>query len=206
MMETNAASSRSRPDGSTWTACCDGPRACRRWGVTSPSLGEGRVENLVVLFCSTAGLTQNTSKGAVYQSLGLKRRTVVNCATRDSLPPPLSPAGSSGLPKSTSSCPFVEPVKGCKHSSPCFKSSHAGLSQVSSRVPVFLPHGKDQVSVYAVHPDPAPCRHRPGHHRPRAGSLYSTSLPLRGYVGGPVGPAGMVSRSLVKLALPSPPL
>ncbi len=40
---------------------------------------------------------------------------------------------------------------------------------------------------------PASNRHRPGHHRPRAGSLFCTSLPLHGYVGGPVGPAGTVS-------------
>ncbi len=65
------------------------------------------MENLVVvvLFCSAVGLaasgTQNISKGAVSQSLGLKRRTVVNCASRDRFPPPLSLAGNSGLPKST---------------------------------------------------------------------------------------------------------
>ncbi len=46
-----------------------------------------------------------------------------------------------------------------------------------------------------------PAAHKPGRHRPRAGSLCSTSLPLRGYIRGPIGPAG----SLVKLALPSPP-
>ncbi len=45
--------------------------------------------------------------------------------------------------------------------------------------------------TYTAHPDPAPCLHRP-----RAGSLWSTSLPHRGYVGGPVGPAGTVSLSL----------
>ncbi len=51
-----------------------------------------------MLFCF---VTQNIIKGAVSQSLGLKRRTVVNRASRDRFPPPLSPAGSSGLPKST---------------------------------------------------------------------------------------------------------
>ncbi len=44
---------------------------------------------------------------------------------------------------------------------------------------------------------PRPCHHRPGRHRPRAGSLCSTTLPHRGYVGGPVSSAGTVSRSLV---------
>ncbi len=50
--------------------------------------------------CLAASGTQDISKGAVSQSLGLKRRTVVNCESRDRFPPPLSPAGSSGLPKS----------------------------------------------------------------------------------------------------------
>ncbi len=49
---------------------------------------------------------------------------------------------------------------------------------------------------YTTHPDPAPRHHRPGLHRPRAGSLCSTSLPHHGYVGGSVGAAGTVSRSL----------
>ncbi len=46
-------------------------------------------------------------------------------------------------------------------------------------------------------PRPRSCRHRPGRHSPRAGSLCSTTLPHRGYVCGPVGSAGTVSRSLV---------
>ncbi len=64
---------------------------------------------------------------------------------------------------------------------------------------MFLPHEEESGDCYAAHPDLAPCRHRP-----RAGSLCSTSLPLSGYVGGPVGPAGTISQSLVKLPLPSP--
>ncbi len=35
------------------------------------------------------------------QSLGLKERRVVSCASWVRFPPPLLPAGSSGLPKST---------------------------------------------------------------------------------------------------------
>ncbi len=72
-----------------------------------PSLSWGRARwrilllLLLLLFCfvpPAVGLaasdTQNIKKGAVSQ--GLKRRT-----TRNHFPPPLSPAGSSGLPKST---------------------------------------------------------------------------------------------------------
>ncbi len=51
---------------------------------------------------------------------------------------------------------------------------------------------------------PASSRHTPGCHKPQAGLLCSSSLPLCGYIGGPVGPTGMVSRSQVKLVLPSP--
>ncbi len=57
---------------------------------------------------------------------------------------------------------------------------------------------------YTTHPDPAPCHHRPGLHRPRAGSLCSTSLPHHGYVGDSVGAAGTVSRSLASV-LPMAP-
>ncbi len=60
----------------------------------------------------------------------------------------------------------------------------------------FPPHEEESGECYTTHPDPAPCHHRPGRHRPRAGSLCSTSLPHHGYVGDPVGAAGTVSRSL----------
>ncbi len=81
------------------------------------------------------------------------------------------------MPKST----FVEPGKG--------SSTQAGLLR-------FLPHEEESGECYTTHPDPAPCHHRPGLHRPRAGSLCSTSLPHHGYVGGSVGATGTVSRSL----------
>ncbi len=88
------------------------------------------------------------------------------------------------------SCPFVEPGKGSSTQAPA-KSRHtqAGLLR-------FLPHEKESGECYTTHPDPAPCHHRPGLHRPRAGYLCSTSLPHHGYVGGSVGAAGTVSRSL----------
>ncbi len=47
-----------------------------------------------------------------------------------------------------------------------------------------------------LHYTPRP-RPLPSQARPSQGSLCSTMLPLRGYVGGPVGSAGTVSRSLV---------
>ncbi len=60
----------------------------------------------------------------------------------------------------------------------------------------FHPHEEESGECYTTHPDTAPCHHRPGHHRTRAGSLCSTSLPHHGYIGDPVGAAGTVSLSL----------
>ncbi len=93
----------------------------------------------------------------------------------------LSRQAGGGVAQEHPSCPFVEPGKG--------SSTQAGLLH-------FLPHEEESGECYTTHPDPAPCHHRPGLHRPRAGSLCSTSLPHHGYVGGSVGAAGTVSRSL----------
>ncbi len=55
----------------------------------------------------------------------------------------------------------------------------------------FHPHEEESGECYTTHSDPAPCSHRP-----RAGSLCTTSLPHHGYVGDPIGAAGTVSLSL----------
>ncbi len=78
-----------------------------RWWVTSPSPGGGPGGESCCCYCCCWLLfcfvvcTKDISKGVVSQSLGLKRRTVVNRASWDCFPPPLLPAGSSRLPKST---------------------------------------------------------------------------------------------------------
>ncbi len=89
-------------------------------------------------------------------------------ASRDHFPPPLSP--------------------GSRHRLGCHKPQ-AGLL-------CFHPYEEESGECYTTHPDPAPCHHRPGHHRPWACYLCSTLLPHHGYVGYPVGAAGTVSRSL----------
>ncbi len=84
----------------------------------------------------------------------------------------------------------MEPGKGsCTQAPATSRHTQAGLLH-------FLPHEEESGECYTTHPDPAPCHHRPGLHRPRAGSLCSTSLPHHGYVGGSIGAAGTVSRSL----------
>ncbi len=84
----------------------------------------------------------------------------------------------------------MEPGKGSSTQAPATsRHTQAGLL-------CFPPHEEESGECYTTHPDPTPCHHRQGRHRPRAGSLCSTSLPHHGYVGDPVGAAGTVSRSL----------
>ncbi len=169
----------------------------RREMVTAPlpPPEEGRVENPLFHFVFVPPLAQQPAvpktsiKEQFPQSLGLKRRRVVYRASRDHFLPPLSP-GRGGVAQEHPSCPFVEPGKGSSTQAPATsRHTQAGLLR-------FLPHEEESGECYTTHPDPAPCHHRPGLHRPRAGSLCSTSLPHHGYVGGSVGAAGTVSRSL----------
>ncbi len=101
------------------------------------------------------------------------------------------------------SCPFVEPGKGGSTPVPASSRHTPGCHNASSRVPVFLPHEGNQVSVTLHTQTPPPAITGQAVHRPRGGSLCSTMLPLRGYGRWPRwfrwhGP----SRSL--LALPGP--
>ncbi len=146
-----------------------------------------------VLFCSAAGPaasgTQNFNKRAVSSVSGSQEEeSGVPCIT-GSLPS-FSLARRGGVAQEHPSCPFVEPGKGSSTQAPATsRHTQAGLLR-------FLPHEEESGECYTTHPDPAPRHHRPGLHRPRAGSLCSTSLPHHGYVGGSVGAAGTVSRSL----------
>ncbi len=81
----------------------------RREMVTTPlpPPEEGQVEYLLFNFVFVQLLVQKPVVHTIYieeqfpQSLGLKGRRVVSCASWVRFPPPLSQAGSSGLPKST---------------------------------------------------------------------------------------------------------
>ncbi len=109
--------------------------------VTSPlpSLEKGRLEKLLFSFVCVPLLAQQlvvpktSLKEQFPQSLGLEKRRVVDCASQKHFPPPHSPAGSSGLPKSTLSAHSWNQVRAVT------LESHAGLSQASSRVPAFPP-------------------------------------------------------------------
>ncbi len=165
-----------------------------RWEMVTaplPPLEEGRVENLLFRFvCSTAGPaasgTQNFNKRAVSSVSGSQEEeSGVPCIT-GSLPSS-SLARQWGVAQEHPSCPVVEPGKGSSTQAPAI-SRHTQAC--------FPPHEEESGECYTTHPDPAPCHHRPGRHRPRAGSLCSTSLPHHGYVGDSIGAAGTVSQSL----------
>ncbi len=145
-------------------------------------------------FCSAAGPaasgTQNFNKRAVSSVSGSQEEeSGVPCIT-GSLPSSTL-ARQWGVAQEHPSCPFVEPGKGSSTQAPATsRHTQAGLL-------CFPPHEEESGECYTTHPDPAPCHHRPGLHRPRAGSLCSTSLPHHGYV--------PLARSLgAWLAIPSP--
>ncbi len=159
----------------------------------SPGGGPGGESFVSFCFCSAAGPaasgTQNFNKGAVSSvSESQEEESGVPCIT-GSLPSS-SLTRQGGVAQEHPSCPFVEPGKGSSTQAPATsRHTQAGLLR-------FLPHKEESGECYTTHPDPAHCHHRPGLHLPRAGSLCSTSLPHHGYVGGSVGAAGTVSRSL----------
>ncbi len=167
----------------------------------SPGGGPGGESFVSFCFCSAAGPaasgTQNINKRAVSSISGSQEEESGEPCITSSLPSS-SLARQQVVAQEHPSCPFVEPGKGGSTPVPASSRPHAGLSQASSRVPVFPSiTRRNQVSVTLHTQTPAPCHHRPGRHRPRGGSLCSTMLPPPRYVGGPVVPLATVSRSLV---------
>ncbi len=166
----------------------------RREMVTAPlpPPEEGRVENPLFRFVFVPPLAQQPAvpktsiKEQFPQSLGLKRRRVVYRASRDASP------GSGGLPKSTAPAHLWNRVRAVALKSPLQVITRWAVTSLKPGSCVSPHTRRNQVSV-TLH---SPCHHRPGRHRPPAGSLCSTSLPHHGYVGDPVGAAGTVSRSL----------
>ncbi len=117
---------------------------------------EGRAEK--VLFCLKTSIKERFP-----QSLGLKRRRVVKRASRDHFPPPLLP-GSGWLPKST---PLAHSWKQVRTAALPASSCHTpGCHKPQARFLCFHPLEEESGECYTAHPDPAPCRHRPG--RPRS--------------------------------------
>ncbi len=166
----------------------------------SPGGGPGGESFVSFCFCSAAGPaasgTQNINKRAVSSISGSQEEESGEPCITSSLPSS-SLARQQVVAQEHPSCPFVEPGKGGSTPVPASSRHTPGCLKPQAGFLCFLPHEEESGECYTTHPDPAPCHHRPGRHRPRGGSLCSTMLPLRGYVGGPVGSAGTVSRSLV---------
>ncbi len=126
---------------------------------------------------------------------GLKRRSCKLCIT-GSLPSSPLANGQQWVAQERPSCSFVETGKGSNTRVPASGHHTPGCHKRLAGFLRFLLHEEESGECYTSHPDPAPCHHRSGRHRPQAGSQCFSMLPHRTYVGSPVGSAGTVSRSL----------
>ncbi len=181
---------------------CKGPETgdpemeetARRELVIAPPGGESFVS---FCFCSAAGPAASGTKTPIKEqfprSLGLKRRRVVDRASQDRFPPPLLPAGSSVLPKSTPPAHSWNQVRAVTLESPLHVVTRRAVTSLKPGSCVSSRTRRDQVSV-TLHTQTLPSQARPS--QAQAGSLCSTTLPHRGYVSGPAGSACTVSRSL----------
>ncbi len=164
----------------------------RREMVTAPlpPPEEGRVENPLFHFVFVPPLAQQPAvpktsiKEQFPQSLGLKRRRVVYRASRDHFLPPLSP-GRGGLPKSTPPAHLWNRVKAVALKPPLQVVTRKPGSCVSSHT------RRNQVSV-TLHTQTPPLPSQ----APGRVPVFHIAAPPHGYVGGSVGAAGTVSRSL----------
>ncbi len=160
-----------------------------------PPPEEGWVDNILFRFVSVPLLAQQPAvpktsiKEQFPQSLGLKRRRVVNRASRDHFPPPLSPGGR-WLPKSTPPAHSWNQVRAVALQSPLQIITRRAVTSLKPGSCVSFRTRRNQVSVTLHTQTPPPAVTG----QAVTGSLFSTTLPLRGYV---CGSAGTVSRSLV---------
>ncbi len=86
------------------------------------------------------------------QSLGLKRRKVASCESRVHFPPLLSPAGSSGFPKSTPPAHSWNQVRAVTFESPLHVVTRCHKPRVGYLR--FLSHEEESGECYTSHPDP----------------------------------------------------
>ncbi len=117
-------------------------------------------------------------KGQLPQSLGLEKRRVVDRASRKHFPPPLSPAGSSGLPKSTPPPHSWNQVRALTLESPLQVVTRRAVTSLKPCSCVSSHTTRNQGSV-TFHTQTLP----PAVTGPGPGSLWSTKLPHHWYVG-----------------------
>ncbi len=108
---------------------------------------KGRVENLLFHFVLPPAVPNTSIKEQFPQSLGLKRRRVASCASRDRFPPPLSPAGSSGLPKSTPPAHSWNQVRAVTLESPLHVITRQAVTSLKPGSCISSRTSRNQVSV-----------------------------------------------------------
>ncbi len=164
-----------------------------------PPPEEGRVENLLFRFVSVPPLAQQPAvpktsiKEQFPQSLGLKRRRVVNRASRVHFPLPLSP-GSRWLPKSTPPAHSWNQVRVVALQSPLQVVTRRAVTSLKPGSCVSFHTRRNQVSVTLHTQTPPPAITGQAVTGPGAGPCAPPCCPSAGTS---VGSAGTVSRSLV---------
>ncbi len=172
-----------------------------------PPPEEGRVENLLFRFVSVPPLAQQPAvpktsiKEQFPQSLGLKRRRVVNRASRVHFPLPLSP-GSRWLPKSTPPAHSWNQVRVVALQSPLQVVTRRAVTSLKPGSCVSFHTRRNQVSVTLHTQTPPPAITGQAVTGPGAGPCAPPCCPSAGTSVAPLVP---LSRSLgAWLALPGP--
>ncbi len=173
----------------------------------TPSPEEGRVENLLFRFVSVPPLAQQPAvpktsiKEQFPQSLGLKRRRVVNRASRVHFPLPLSP-GSRWLPKSTPPAHSWNQVRVVALQSPLQVVTRRAVTSLKPGSCVSFHTRRNQVSVTLHTQTPPPAITGQAVTGPGAGPCAPPCCPSAGTSVAPLVP---LARSLgAWLALPGP--
>ncbi len=166
----------------------------------SPGGGPGGESFVSFCFCSAAGPaasgTQNINKEQFPQSLGLKRRRVVNRASRVHFPLPLSP-GSRWLPKSTPPAHSWNQVRVVALQSPLQVVTRRAVTSLKPGSCVSFHTRRNQVSV-TLHTQtpPLPSQARPSQAPGRVPVLHHAAPPRVRRLA-PLVPLARSSRSLV---------
>ncbi len=171
----------------------------------SPGGGPGGESFVSFCFCSAAGPaasgTQNINKEQFPQSLGLKRRRVVNRASRVHFPLPLSP-GSRWLPKSTPPAHSWNQVRVVALQSPLQVVTRRAVTSLKPGSCVSFHTRRNQVSVTLHTQTPPPAITGQAVTGPGAGPCAPPCCPSAGTSVAPLVP---LARSLgAWLALPGP--
>ncbi len=147
--------------------------------------------------------TKTSIKEQFPQSLGLKRRRVTSCASRVCFPPPLAPAGSSGLPKSTPPAHSWNQVRAVTLESPLHVVTCLAVTSLKPGSCISFCTGRNQVTVTLHTQTLPPAVTGQAITGPGPGPCVPPRCPTAGTSVGPVGSACTEPLG-AWLALPSP--